>query len=59
VPKSEFAFDLGGQQVRNISIPISRQEKIVGIEFMKGDDDSSPIIMAVTLELDVTPNPHP
>ncbi len=50
VPKSEFAFMLGGQQVRYLSVQPKRAEKINTIEIVKGPDNSAPIVMAVTIE---------
>ena len=50
VPESEFAFALGGQQVRHLAITPKRSEKISTIELVKGADASSPIVMAVTIE---------
>ena len=50
VPESEFAFALGGQQVRYLAITPKRAEKISTIELVKGSDRSSPIVMAVTIE---------
>ena len=50
VPESEFAFALGGQQVRYLAVTPKRAEKITTIELVKGSDRSSPIVMAVTIE---------
>ncbi len=50
VPESQFAFDLGGRQVRYLSIRPERDAVIEQIEFVKGEDATSPIVMAVTLE---------
>ena len=50
VPKSEFAFMLGGQQVRHVSVQPKRGDKIDTIELIKGSDNSAPIVMAVTIE---------
>ncbi len=50
VPESEFAFTLGDQQVRYLSIEPRRRAVIDQIELIKGDDQSAPIIMAVTVE---------
>lgn len=50
VPGSEFAFALRGQQVRYLTV-VPKQKKVVKqIRLIKGQDVSSPIIMAVTLE---------
>jgi len=50
VPKSEFAFALRNQQIRYLTLYPKRTESIGKIEFVKGQDDSAPIVMAVTLE---------
>ena len=49
-PKSEFAFSLGQQQIRHLSVKPKRSDKIQTIEFVKGADNSAPIVMAVTIE---------
>jgi len=50
VPKSRFAFDLDGRQVRYLSIEPEREEVIERIEFVKGDDPTAPVIVAISLE---------
>ena len=50
VPESKLAFKLRGQQVRYLSIKPERTDKIDTIEFVKGDDDTAPVVMAVTVE---------
>jgi putative heme-binding domain-containing protein len=50
VPGSKFAFDLNGRQVRYVAIEPKRKDKIERIEFVKGPDDTAPIVMAVTVE---------
>ena len=50
VPRSEFAFQLRGQQMRYLAIYPKRKEPIKTIDFIKGDDESAPVVMAVTLE---------
>lgn len=50
VPKSELAFMLRGQQVRYLAVYPTRRDPIKHIEFIKGDDRSAPVVMAVTLE---------
>ena len=50
VPESKLAFTLRGQQVRYLSIKPERTDKIDTIEFVKGDDDTAPVVMAVTVE---------
>jgi len=51
VPQSEFAFDLGGRQLRYLRIQPKRSEPLAAIEFVKGDDGTAPIVMAVTAEM--------
>jgi putative membrane-bound dehydrogenase-like protein len=51
VPGSKFAFDLRGRQVRYLKVEPKEREKIEKIEFVKGPDDTAPIVVAVTLEL--------
>jgi len=50
VPESQFAFDLGGKQIRYLSIVPQRDAVIHEIEFVKGDDRTAPLVMAVTVE---------
>jgi putative heme-binding domain-containing protein len=50
VPGSEFAFALRGQQIRYLAIVPKRGETIAEIEFVKGEDRTAPVIMAVTVE---------
>jgi putative membrane-bound dehydrogenase-like protein len=50
VPGSKFAFDLNGKQVRYLAIEPKRKDKIERIEFVKGTDDTAPIVIAVTME---------
>jgi uncharacterized protein len=50
VPQSEFAFDLRGKQLRYLSITPRRQESITKIDLAKGKGDTSPIVMAITVE---------
>jgi len=51
VPQSEFAFDLGGRQLRYLRIQPRRTEPLTAIEFVKGNDGTAPIVMAVTVEM--------
>jgi putative membrane-bound dehydrogenase-like protein len=51
VPGSKFAFDLGGRQIRYLSVTPQRKEKIETIEFVKGPDSTAPVVMAVTVEI--------
>lgn len=50
VPKSQFAFPLRSQQIRYLSVQPSRREPVLSIEFIKGDDMSAPMVLAVTAE---------
>ncbi|WP_234824190.1 PVC-type heme-binding CxxCH protein [Bremerella cremea] len=50
VPESKFAFDLQGRQVRYLAVHPERQEMIKSIDLIKGDDQTAPVVMAVTLE---------
>ncbi len=47
---SEFAFNLRGRQMRYLAVHPKREEKIASIEFVKGEDRTAPIVMAVTVE---------
>ncbi|MEX0670040.1 MAG: PVC-type heme-binding CxxCH protein [Pirellulales bacterium] len=51
VPGSEFAFDLGGRQLRYLRIQPKRSEPLQGIELVKGADATAPIVMAITAEM--------
>lgn len=51
VPKSDFAYMLGGQQVRRVIVNPKKTDAVIEtIELVKGPDRSAPIIMAVTIE---------
>ncbi len=50
VPGSKFAWMLGSQQIRYLKIQPARAASIDTIELVKGEDGSSPIVMAVTVE---------
>ena len=51
VPDSTFAFSLRGQQIRYLAVRPKRPTEIIkDIEFVKGPDTTSPIVMAVTVE---------
>ncbi len=50
VPGSEFAFALGNQQLRYLAVQPRRQAVVEAVEFVKGNDATAPIIMAVTVE---------
>jgi len=51
VPDSQFAFSLHGGQLRYLAIHPQRREKVERIDLVKGPDDTAPVIMAVTVEL--------
>jgi len=51
VPRSEFAFDLDGRQVRYLRITPGRPDPVASIDFVKGTGASAPIVMAITLEM--------
>ncbi len=50
VPESQFAFGLRGRQIRYLAIHPERSDKIKEIEFVKGPDQTAPVVMAVTVE---------
>jgi hypothetical protein len=51
VPQSEFAFETAdGQQMRHVKITPARADVITDIEFIKGNDPTVPIVLAVTAE---------
>ena len=50
VPGSEFAYMLGGQQIRRLTVTPGRRDVIEKIDLVKGPDNSAPIIMAITVE---------
>jgi uncharacterized protein len=51
VPGSEFAFDLGGRQVRSLRVVPKRSEPVARIEFVKAEGRSAPLVVAATLEM--------
>lgn len=50
VPKSVFAFDLNGPQIRYFSVVPGRAEPLRGIKLVKGPDGTAPVVMAITVE---------
>jgi putative membrane-bound dehydrogenase-like protein len=50
VPGSKFAFDLKDRQIRYFSIVPKSDATIESIELRKGQDATSPVVMAVTVE---------
>ncbi|MCA9270366.1 MAG: sulfatase-like hydrolase/transferase, partial [Planctomycetales bacterium] len=57
VPQSKKAFDLDGRQVRYLTVRPQRTEPISRIEFVKGPDETAPIVMAATVETLAAPAP--
>ena len=50
VPGSKFAYALRGQQIRYFTVTPKRPDKIESIELIKGNDVTSPVVMAITVE---------
>ncbi len=50
VSDSKRAFRLRGQQIRHVTISPKRDETIAQVEFVKGNDETAPVVMAVTVE---------
>ncbi len=50
VPGSEFAFALRGQQLRYLSVTPKRGDVVTKVELVKGQDETAPMVMAVTVE---------
>jgi putative heme-binding domain-containing protein len=50
VPGSRFAFDLRGRQIRYLAVQPRRAETIATVELIKGEDQTAPVVMAVTVE---------
>ncbi len=50
VPGSKLAYRLRGQQIRYFTITPKRPDKIETIELIKGNDTTSPVVMAITVE---------
>ena len=50
VPGSEFAFMVGPHQMRYLAIHPKKSEPIMRIEFIKGDDETAPIVLGATIE---------
>ena len=50
VEQSKFAYAVRGQQVRYFSIAPKRAEKIATMDLIKGNDITSPILLAITVE---------
>ena len=50
VPDSTFAIDVNGKQIRYLKIPVDGSKPMKSIEFAKGEDPSTPLVFAVTVE---------
>ena len=50
VPGSKRAFDVQGKQVRYLTIQPKRDAVIKQIDFVKGTDETAPVVVAVTIE---------
>ncbi|MDP7016377.1 MAG: ThuA domain-containing protein [Pirellulaceae bacterium] len=50
VPRSQFAFNLKGRQIRYLQVKPQRKGAIREIELIKGPDATAPVVMAVTVE---------
>jgi hypothetical protein len=51
VAGSKFAFRLqDNKQVRYIKVEPKRPDKVEKVEFVKGPDNTAPVVMAVTVE---------
>lgn len=50
VPKSTLAFQPNGHQMRYLAITPKRDIPIESLDLIKGNDDTAPIVMAITVE---------
>ncbi|WP_254512763.1 PVC-type heme-binding CxxCH protein [Anatilimnocola floriformis] len=50
VPGSKFAFQLRNSQLRYIAVTPKKPDTIATIELVKGNDETAPVVMAVTVE---------
>ncbi len=50
VPKSEFAFNLKGKQIRYLAIKPASRDPLAKIELIKGPDNSAPVVMGITIQ---------
>jgi len=55
VPGSKLAFTLRGQQLRYLAVLPGKRETIKTIELVKGPDQTAPIVMAMTVEIENAP----
>ena len=50
VPESEFAFMVGPHQMRYLAVYPTKSIPVMRIDFVKGDDQTAPIVLAATVE---------
>ncbi|WP_456238989.1 PVC-type heme-binding CxxCH protein [Rubripirellula reticaptiva] len=50
VPESKFVIDANGKQIRYLKIPIDAAKPLKSIELVKGDNRSTPLVFAITVE---------
>ncbi len=50
VPDSEFVMMARGQQLRHVVVEAKRSDIVKEVELVKGNDQTAPIVMAVTVE---------
>ena len=50
VPESEFVMMVGPHQMRYLAVYPSKSIPVMRIDFVKGDDQSAPIVLAATVE---------
>ena len=58
VPKSKSAFKLGGRQVRYLTISPKREQPLESIQLLRGQDQTAPIVFAITVEGDGSRGEH-
>ncbi len=51
VPQSVFAFAMGDQQMRHVKINPKKNDAIVDLELVKGNDTTVPMVLAITAEM--------
>jgi uncharacterized protein len=50
VPESQLAFVVRGRQIRYLAVAPQREGTVEKIEFIKGEDETAPVIVAATVE---------
>ncbi len=50
VPESKFAIDANGKQIRYLKISIDATKPLKSIELVKGENRSTPLVFAITVE---------